>query len=489
MGRTTDSYNIQLDYFSNGDILLADSDITTLGAGQGGRLLLTRLDNCGEELWSKSYQRPEYLELHDMQLGPDDKIYVFGSAFTDFAELIFLSKMHPDGTLDKFTVYRTETVDRFSYALDVTRDQILVNGLLLDFSTQKEGFIGVFDLNLNLKWAKRFSPFESSGNAVFTDTDAIMGWSGPFVYKLDPDGRMEWLRILSGNGTRIAPVAGPVPVSDGAFYTVARGQIGHVIKLGPAGNLIWSSEPLPMLPKATDLSLWHNELRATVVPPSAPTTEIRQYFFHLDGTAARSSLTLDLGSTYFPERWDVSLHDTMMAVASLGAPGAPNRPQLQNFVMVVPQSFQPSSCFSSGNMPDQSNSRIDLTLMSVDTPSFSTTFTPLEEVNTPAEVHQTIVQEDLCGSVMMEPPVRRDSVLDCGQTWTVVLPPDYSWEDDLELPSMRRLASTGLYRATNRNCLSLEQLEYSLTLPDCSCPIYLPNSFTPNGDGRNDSWG
>jgi len=60
------------------------------------------------------------------------------------------------------------------------------------------------------------------------------------------------------------------------------------------------------------------------------------------------------------------------------------------------------------------------------------------------------------------------------------------WWKDLSDNHVVTVYEGGTYIAQAENECGLSQKEVEVTLVDCSCQIYVPNSFTPNGDGIND---
>ncbi len=65
---------------------------------------------------------------------------------------------------------------------------------------------------------------------------------------------------------------------------------------------------------------------------------------------------------------------------------------------------------------------------------------------------------------------------------------DFEWFDGSR-QEKRRFYFEGIYPLTIYNKCGTFNREYDITVSNCDCPLFIPNSFTPNGDGLNDDFG
>ncbi|NJK83307.1 MAG: hypothetical protein HC912_05295, partial [Saprospiraceae bacterium] len=194
-----------------------DSSLEALRSGGGGKIYATRIDACGNTVWSKKYERNNYLEFKDLAIARTGEAYVYGSEYEGLQESIFILKLDENGDVIRAKLFYPESVDHFAYTIRVKENQVMLYGLLLDFNTKKQGFLASLDDNLNYKWDKIFAPFESIGDAIITSNNEFVCRSGQYHFKFDASGGLIWAKELLPNlGART--VQGPVEMNNGFLF-------------------------------------------------------------------------------------------------------------------------------------------------------------------------------------------------------------------------------------------------------------------------------
>ncbi len=481
-----EQYNNQLHArFSDGDIVIADSYLEALRNGKGGKIYVSRMDPCGRVEWAISLDKEvEYMELRDVKISSKDELFLYGSIYIGLDERIFLIRLNGNGQLLSFKVFQPETVDHFTYNIDIQNGKILVYGLLLGFNTQKQGFIAVFDEALDFKWGKRFSPFEYNGGAIFTDDLGFMCSSGAYLYRLDPEGNLQWAqRIPAGFQILSAPLA----IADGFVFQATHENKVFLFHIRANGELNWIGEMYEGTNQPGDLTVMPggNILFLYACPDNGLNTVCKVIISQNGKLLSREAL--QSSASMYPGPIFQSLATNGQLTISVNAdPFAGSQAQLQDFLFQF-SVLEPleSDCFSWKVLNQGTENTSGFQLIPFDTIVQNTIMRPLD-FDKPDVGKSNRLPVGICDDNPQMADQVRDTTVDCDGSWTVGLPDDsYEWEDGFP-DSLRRLSLAGTYKAKSSICGNTQEYLYTLEKPVCACKVYLPTAFSPNGDDLND---
>lgn len=480
-------FNQKINRFPNGDILIGDSSLESLRNGRDGKIILTRLDNCGIEKWSYEYVFPEgYLEVKDFEINEQEEIFAYGSYFRELEELVFLTKI--DGKTGKnldFRLYLPSTIDHFSYTLDLKDGNLMLYGLLLDFNTKKQGFVAVFNENLGFKWAKKFAPFESTGEAKIDKDGGIIGRSGDFLIKLNKSGDFEWASELEG-GDNIQVVSGPIEVADGYLFEAHQNGLSWFYKIDDSGKLIWKSHQFPASIYGSAMTkLSNQEVLCTYYRPIADSNTLCQLKLSSTGEISnQNQLLFDFFINPGNLGQSIAENNTVTIVGNAN-PFTLKPEDVKDFVFQYSLDLLSNECVVLEQFTETIPNQVPLVVAPY-------TFIPESfEMELISSTKLTAINTawplvDLCEEAINPNLLEQDTLLSCEEDWLVNLPSDeFIWLDNIE-EQPRLLNQPGIYQARKLSCTDPVVITYTLEKNNCGCSTYLPNSFSPNQDGLND---
>ena len=485
-----ETFNRRLARFANDDIVIGDSSDEGATTQASGKVFLTRIDNCGNVLWSYRYERTnEYLEFKDIAVDAKNIIYAYGSAYRGGTELLFLLRASDNGELIDFKLIETGTIDHSSYTLQVRNGIVMLYGLLLDFNTQKQGFVTVFNDNLQFRWARRFAPFESEGDAIIDNAGNYICRSGFSHYAINASGDLLWAKIVDPL-LGVTPLAGPFEVTGGYIFQAFNGGFSFLYKLDKAGELVWKSDKFPSHRFAADFQVGGDGNIIAVYKHSVSGTHTPA-FIHVESATGNieNQVFLDLGTSIDFEHLYQSV-DSKGNVTLIG-----NKVLIETypieipyFLMQFPLSQQINQCFSLQSHEAASPNDIPFAFNPIDTPLIDAEM-QIEPTNANTLVYEyKYALEDHCGFKHRPEVVTTDTALECGKDWVVNLPAqEFTWKDGVQAGT-RTIEQPGAYIASNRDCLQPKEYHYILEKPDCECQLYLPNAITANADDINDQF-
>lgn len=476
----------QIKHFPNGDLLIGNSSIEAVRTGKGGEIYLTRMDPCGTVVWSKTFRREEeYLELKDLLISDTEEVYAYGSAYIGLDELIFFLKLDDRGNILQFRLYEPETVDHFSYNIDLKGDRLMAYGLILDFSTKKFGFVAVFDEGLNFKWGKKFTPFSSSGDARITVDNGFICRSDQYLYKLDAQGELEWATELEPTVSN-SPVSGPIEVPDGYILGASGDGLSFFYKVNRSGELVWKSDQFPSKSFPASMQLLPNgEISAVYSARNDDEQQLCRLLLAPDGRIIRQEQLVTEVSIKPGRVYQSSLDNGPLAISANPDPTVPQSVDAGGFLLVSNSEEPNEACFEWMNFQALQPNQVPMNFTPLDTAILATQMTFIHNSNITDMPLESPLQ-NACPDAPDLELIQIDTFLECGQTWTVSLPSfDFIWQDN-RTENPRTLSEPGTYLAKNEDCGAQVIYEFTLNKPNCLCKTYLPSAFSPNQDGQND---
>lgn len=444
---------------------------------------LSKYDSCGTIEWAKAYGSPDQaLYFSDLtELSNGDAIAMGQTGFDD----LFLMRIDPTGNVSSLFTYDTSNGDQ-NYNLDVHNGKVMVFGSYYADSGSKN-FLLVIHEDGQIDWAKSFHTRRGPGGAIACEDGSFVCVNGNLIYKVSEAGNIDWSQEITSLSADAANLSKPVESGNGYVVAVRNPERAsqYLVKFNRSGQVQWQSDEIPsgFLASSIDRLSNGNLVLVNAQPidgeglnGGAPLlaefspdgTLLHQYAFDLDDfgrftapvcrTGDNGSLTIK-GSYYDQANFDYVIR--LKPEEDLSCAGI----EYEDFLQEKTSLEIRSATASVANLNFTSADSAQVLLMDLG-----------------------LNPENYCEKTVDSGNMEYSDRLQCVDTLTFNSPLEnatYVWEDG-STAGDRILKAPGRYLVKATTCRTEFDINIELELGLCPCTYYIPNAFSPNGDGVND---